>query len=379
MKESSSLWIHRLEGAIDQLREVPLWGNLPPFPWEGVFTRLQQTLQLPSLEIISQQSRLVETEDLVSAESTVIPVHIFSMPEQAYVTLLNVEVEKLIRLSLSSEREIQGFLNEGLRDGYARFLFLKILHAINQENAFPGLSVQMGATVDLPHKESLCLDLSFQIGEETLSLRLICPDAFVRGLKSYYASMPSFFLSRFGASIPLSLSITIGTTSVLPSQWETRKTGDLVLLDRCSFDPIQKRGRAILALENTPLFTLELEDSIKIVEHAFYQEEMPMARHPSHQDQPSSSEEEKGHLWSAEEESPVGNILSAQEIPLMVTVEIARLTLPLKKIVELQSGNVLDLQVSPHLTVSLTINGQQVAKGELVKIGESVGVKILAL
>lgn len=382
MKEISPLWVHRLEGAVDQLQAIPLWGNLPPFPWRAVLTSLQQALHLPSLEIVSQQSHLIESEALLIGESTLVPIQIPSLSEQAYLSMANAEVEKLIAFSMTSEGAIHGFLSEGLREGYARFLFLKILHVINEQNAFPGLSLQMGAVAKPPLKETLCLSLSFQIEEETLSLRLICPDGFLDGIKNHYAATPSFFLTRFGASIPLALSIEIGATSVLFNQWKEVKIGDLVLLDRCSFDPVEKKGTGILTLRGNPLFILSLENStITIVKHTFYQEEVFMTRHPHHQDHPSPPFEEEGHLWStpSEEESPIANVLSSQEIPFAIVVEVARLTLPFEKIAQLKSGNVLDLQVSPHLIVSLTIHGQQVAKGELVKIGESIGVKILSL
>ena len=53
--------------------------------------------------------------------------------------------------------------------------------------------------------------------------------------------------------------------------------------------------------------------------------------------------------------------------------------MPLEKVTQLKPGNVLELGLSPEPVIHLTIGGKRVAKGELVRIGEAFGVKILTL
>jgi flagellar motor switch protein FliN/FliY len=65
------------------------------------------------------------------------------------------------------------------------------------------------------------------------------------------------------------------------------------------------------------------------------------------------------------------------EIPLNVVVEIARLQMPLKTLMNLQPGNLLDLDIHPENGVDLVVNGNRIAKGELLQIGEKLGVRIL--
>lgn len=43
----------------------------------------------------------------------------------------------------------------------------------------------------------------------------------------------------------------------------------------------------------------------------------------------------------------------------------------------LSPGNFLELPVHPEQTVILSVNGQQIARGELVHLGEALGVRIL--
>lgn len=69
--------------------------------------------------------------------------------------------------------------------------------------------------------------------------------------------------------------------------------------------------------------------------------------------------------------------LSPEEIPLNVVVEVGRLQMSVQQLMELQSGNMLDLNVHPENGVDLVVNGNRIAKGELLLIGDTLGVRII--
>jgi type III secretion protein Q len=73
---------------------------------------------------------------------------------------------------------------------------------------------------------------------------------------------------------------------------------------------------------------------------------------------------------------PAGSI---DDLDLPVEFSIGRLTLPLARVRELAVGQVIDLGFDATTTVSLRINGQIVAVGELVRIAERTGVRITEL
>jgi flagellar motor switch protein FliN/FliY len=60
-------------------------------------------------------------------------------------------------------------------------------------------------------------------------------------------------------------------------------------------------------------------------------------------------------------------------------VELARLKITLDKLMSLNPGNLLELPIHPDQGVTLTIHGQKVGKGELVYLGEVLGVRILEI
>ncbi|RTE88304.1 MULTISPECIES: FliM/FliN family flagellar motor switch protein [Bradyrhizobium] len=63
-------------------------------------------------------------------------------------------------------------------------------------------------------------------------------------------------------------------------------------------------------------------------------------------------------------------------IDLPVDVAAGRLTMPLRQIRELAVGQVLDLGYDATTNISLRVNGQVVATGELVRIADRTGVRV---
>ncbi|MDF2578117.1 MAG: putative flagellar motor switch protein [Chlamydiales bacterium] len=67
------------------------------------------------------------------------------------------------------------------------------------------------------------------------------------------------------------------------------------------------------------------------------------------------------------------------EIPVNVSVEIARLKLTAKDVMNLAPGNILNMQVPPEKGVNLVVNGKNVGTGELVQIGDVLGIRVVKI
>ena len=50
-----------------------------------------------------------------------------------------------------------------------------------------------------------------------------------------------------------------------------------------------------------------------------------------------------------------------------------------RKLLELRPGNLLELDVHPDSPISLVTNGKSIARGELIRVGEVLGVRILEI
>ncbi|SCA63247.1 Uncharacterized protein SCG7086_AN_00020 [Chlamydiales bacterium SCGC AG-110-P3] len=82
---------------------------------------------------------------------------------------------------------------------------------------------------------------------------------------------------------------------------------------------------------------------------------------------------------STPEPAPRATSVTANEIPLTIKLEVARLQMNAKTLMELQPGNLLELDARPESGIDLVVNGKKVAQGELIQIGDVLGVRILEI
>ena len=90
-------------------------------------------------------------------------------------------------------------------------------------------------------------------------------------------------------------------------------------------------------------------------------------------------EEKAANISTENLEVEEGEAIALKELPIYVTVELARLKISLDKLMHLNPGNMLELPIHPNQSVTLTINGQKVGRAELVYLGETLGLRILEL
>lgn len=69
--------------------------------------------------------------------------------------------------------------------------------------------------------------------------------------------------------------------------------------------------------------------------------------------------------------------LTSDDIPLSIVIEVGRVQMTMQKLLELEPGAVLQLSVRPEDGVDLVVNGRRIAKGELLRLGDVLGVRIL--
>lgn len=94
---------------------------------------------------------------------------------------------------------------------------------------------------------------------------------------------------------------------------------------------------------------------------------------PSHENAASSTE--------AKPPSSVGvggdpGLELMMDIPLEVTVELGSATMPLAEVLALGPGSVIELDRLPGEPLDLLANGRLIARGEVVVLNESFGLRI---
>ena len=79
---------------------------------------------------------------------------------------------------------------------------------------------------------------------------------------------------------------------------------------------------------------------------------------------------------SGQSQSTPANIDLIMDVPLEVTVELGRTKMQIKEILDLGAGSIVELDKLAGEPVDVLVNGKLIAKGEVVVIDESFGIRI---
>jgi len=403
-------WVKKIEGALEEMKAIPLWGYPPSFPWEKFNQALAKNLEVSDFQVQYTGTEKKTAEHALAGlgeNPSILAFTLAPLETPFYWALPQDDAAALSSYALHPHLKAKGFSDPRLQTGFYQFLCLETVQIINQLRAFEDLNIKMHSFKSFLEKEAVCIDISIKLNQRTLRGRLIIPTELHQAFKLHFAEKkPSLLSKDIAKKTDVTLSLEAGNVTLTLGQWKQIQCGDFIILDRCSFDPKSHKGIVTIALEKTPLLKAKIkENKIKILDYALYleentdidmknpedeenhEEDTDFSSEPeeSYQKEESSEEEnqqnEDSALWSAKENSSdsMEKMISTHEIPITINVEVARLRMNLEKLLELQPGNVLELDVIPDMGVDLTINGKKVARGELVKLGEILGVKILNL
>ncbi len=225
---------------------------------------------------------------------------------------------------------------------------------------------------------------------------IFSPD-FHQSFLDHFANIPQDPLTQpMADSIDLCLKVETGSCLLKKKEWDKLNIGDFLVLDTCSYDPLSRKGTLTLSLEKTPLFKVKIKkEKLKILDYCTYYGDKNTMKKDSDLN-PLLPEEEKDELATEMELGGEPNIDSSEnlettsptmketlssslDISFPIVVEVDRIQMPLKKLLSLEPGNVLELPIHPEQGVYLSVHGKKVAKGELIKVGDAIGVKIVEL
>jgi flagellar motor switch protein FliN/FliY len=71
------------------------------------------------------------------------------------------------------------------------------------------------------------------------------------------------------------------------------------------------------------------------------------------------------------------NLNFALDIPFNLTIELGSCQLPMREVLQLSVGSVVELEKAADAPVELSVNGKLIARGEVVVLEDHYGVKII--
>lgn len=361
-------WLKKITAEVPELNTIPLFGNAPPFDWHRFASLLAAQFHLASLSIHARKQEWREADAIqkgLGKQPVVYPIVVSPLGTVFWI-MAQEDMAKLTAWLLKPKANTKSFTSELLQEGFYRFLLLEGLDALQGLDPLKSFTFLLSEEERPLEEKAFCLDIEIQIEHGSCWGRLALPAPFRSAWIRHFEQAPSEYTpTPFTKQLEVTLSIRTGSVLLSQTEWDDIKVGDFIALDRGSYDPRHHTGAALLCLGATPLFNVKLQpNKISIKDYAFYYEETMQSNNPPPAQKAQPAE---------------GEVVSIKELPLFVTVEVARLQMTLDQLMHLNPGNTLELPIHPDQTVSLTVNGQKVGRAELVHLGDTVGLRILEI
>lgn len=433
-------WLKQIPGELYQLDEKPLLGFPPAFSWETFSDALAKSLQIKNLSITPGSLQWLSQADLLAGLGDQIKsISVSVNPLVGQVTWIMPEqgLSRLMHLLLNPDSNVFAeTIDPNFFKAFYQFIAAEAINALEKTDFDKKLVPVVLKEYNLPAEACLALNVTILLDNEPIYGRLLLSQDFRKSWAQRHALQQKALplSSPIADALSVVVHLEAGKINLRPSEWKNIVPGDFVVLDTCSLDPDEEKGRVMLVINGTPFFRARIKQgSLKILEHPLYHEVNTAMDTPPKKDNEEefddadfeiedTNEEKTGHDDSEEHteasqeeefndedldisDEDLGKIeskpapkateqpaaateakpaisntpLTVDEIPLPVVIEVGRIQMSVKKLLELQPGNMLELDIHPESGVDMVVNGKRIARGELLKIGESLGIRISEL
>lgn len=399
-------WLRKIPKELLSLVEPSPFGHAPEWDEAKFTSMLEETFKLEGVRINLKPFELTPADKLKEGFENSEGFSFKISPLKGMATLWVQQGSFGTLLIEFAEKDLHTHIVDNeFKEAFSHFLMAEALFAL--QHAFPDktLSLQLVDREEAGEQASQAVwikDFELSWNKGSILGRLVIPDEMRQSWKEKYKNLSS---GKFGLYDKLQLDVHIeaGRTHLSRKELKELQKGDYLILETCHLqskeghDPGEK-GRILLSINKIPFFRARLKDgSIKILEHPLFYEvgttmSMPPKDDEFEEEEEEYLEEEEEEEEELEEELPLPETesppkmstkpipqkpLNVEEIPLEIIVEAGRFQMTVQKLSELQPGSIIDLDIHPEQGVDLVINGTCIAKGELLKVGESLGVRIL--
>lgn len=336
---------------------IPLLGYAPKFDLDLASSLIQERLETPSISLKTDAIEWRATDQLkdgLGSDVVSLPIVMTPLASQALWMMPKEDIARLTSWLLYGHVKSRPVTSEILQEGFYRYLALQTLDVLQEMEPLKDFSLKIGSEEFAGSERWYCIDVKIKLERRVCWGRLAMSQELLLAWQRHFASIREFFsLSSLAESLDVFPAIRVGSFVLSQEEWSRVHPGDFIPLDRASCTS------AYLCLGSSPLFYINLhEQQLELVDYARAYED------PMENTAPGSEESQA---------TPI------KDLPLLVSVELARLRMTVAELMKLTPGNLLDLPLESKQEVILSVGGKSIGRGELVSLGEAIGVRILEI
>lgn len=416
-------WIEEIKQEIFALEAAPLLPPAPSFPVEALSKELHSRIGLAATIAVGSPKVINKEELKEQLSPTTSRLFSFALAPHTsplYVLIGHEALNQLSAALLAGDLQAAVSLQSALQESFYLFLGAAMIDAVQATGYTKDYAPRLLSTAEGLKELSpmVSIPITVTCQERPLSLLLLIPPALQRSLKEQTRQKEEVVLrdAALSSKINLVARLLLELVPLHYSDIANLTVGSFLLLDKATTGAqtniqVVVGKRAFFAGKITG-------DKMTITALAEPLEEIKKMNKPeSPSPQPPAPEEKPGYFLGEDEEffvedEELSKVLKEQEtaapttpeapaaeapkaplqepsaesagthitdVPLQVEVVVGYMRLSIKDLISMQVGGsyTLGSPISAH--VDLLVNGKRIAKGELIKSGDVLGVRILSL
>lgn len=355
----TSHWHEKIVSALKDSLQLPTWEESFSFPWDSVATALSEALHIPDLKLSAKPT---DTLGSMGTKPVVFGIELAPIAGSAQWIMSLDDISELTQFSISSERR-EKMIDPRLEIGFYQYLLLEALDTIENLRIFPDIRFHLFLEEELLQDSALLLDVALSLPSKTVYGKLALSQSFLDAFKNYepLRQMPILEMPDV-QNKEIELCVQAGYSEITEQEWSEVMPGDFVALDHVSYDPSEEKGSVTFLLGKTPVLRGRIKpEGIKVLDDAAFYEE----------NEPPFEEE---ILEELPEPSPME---ATPEKTMPLSIEVARMRLTIARLLDTKPGDILDFLLRPQQGVDLVSRGARIGQGELYKLGDTLGVRVL--
>lgn len=202
------------------------------------------------------------------------------------------------------------------------------------------------------------VDVALRLDGKHVRFRLLLPEETFQSCQKFFASLhEESDLYNIDQTQQISLSVEVGYSQLTQEEWHQVVPGSFIMLDSCLYDPETEESGALLTVQKHQFFGGRfLSPSSR---------EFKITSYPN----------------LAHEDPPLPENQQAPAAPLpgysRLVVEVARYVLAVDEFIKLSLGSVLSLRAHPAHGIDIILDGAKVGRGEIIALGDVLGIRVL--
>lgn len=359
-------WTHQLEQILLKTGILSKKEIAFTFPWEECTALLTKNLSLPSLKLSAEKGVLKNNSSLLDnlgGEPVCVKIELSPLAEPVYWLFSKEDIFKITRLLLSPKIALEGLSDFRFQVGFYHFFLLRVLTVLEESAFFKNISFRLLDSPVPTLEKAFCSSLVVELGESTFCGKLLYTETFLHHFVEHSPlSQKTLLENEEAKQVEVPLSLSMGHLHIHPEEWESVQIGDFVKATHCSFDPVTHKGAVLFLTHTEPLLRARVKaEGLKVSDYAFQYADAP----------------------SLEEEVPLPEEIALPPPPVVdtsslhINLEAGRGKMTVSTLLHLTPGSSVDFTLFPGQEVILTLKEKEIGKGEILKLGETLGVRVL--